>query len=86
MIYDKSKRIIKFNEKIINSNDTKEAVYKSITNLINLENNKMYSKNYLELENTIMTFMKLMKKLKIKKINNIQIFFLKILFKLRSFF
>ena len=62
------------------------AIDKSITNLINLENSKMYSKNYLELENTIMTFMKLMKKLKIKKINNIEIFLIKILLKLRSFF
>ena len=85
-IYDNSQRIVKFEETIINSNDTKKAVYQSITNLINLQNNKMYSKNYLELENIIMTLMKLMRKLKIKKINNIQIFFLKILFRLRSFF
>ena len=85
-IYDNGQRIVKFEEKIINSNDTKEAIYQSITNLINLENNKMYSKNYLELENIIMTLMKLMKKLKIKKINNIEIFLIKILLKLRSFF
>ena len=85
-IYDSSQRIVKFEETIINSNDNKKAVYQSITNLINLQNDKMYSKNYLELENIIMSLMKLMRKLKIKKINNIQIFFLKILFRLRSFF
>jgi len=85
-VYGRNNKIIKLKQMKLSTNDTKKAIFDSITNLINLDKKKMYSKNYLESENTIITLMKFMRKFNLKKINSIQIYFLKIFFKFHSFF
>ena len=86
-IYDQEGQRTEVKEKdydrIKNLNDGQSSLYICIENFLQNPNlNHVYSYEFLEAEQIIVTMMKLMKKLKIKKVNKLSIIVIKNLFKI----
>tara|TARA_B100000035_G_C20959984_1_gene536063 strand:+ start:282 stop:1175 length:894 start_codon:yes stop_codon:yes gene_type:complete len=71
---DENKKIYEIRDFSHNQKNTGDLLYQCILNLTHLKKKEaMYSSSFLELENIIITLMKIIRKLKLKKINRLQI-------------
>jgi hypothetical protein len=80
-----NKKIYEIRDLDHNVKEFSNFVYQCILNLINSKTNEnLYSSRFLELENVIITLMKIIRKFRLKKINRLQIDFIKKFMKLFS--